>query len=227
MLTDADRHRIAAAVGEAEAATAGEVVCVLARRVSPHGETPLAWGAAAALLLPPLLLAAGLDPLALARWTGAWTAGHGGAVRAALSAGLAAYALAQAVVFALVAGVVSIPAVHRRLTPRSIRRRRVGEAALAQLAAAALAAGPNRAAVVIFACEEDRMVEVRATEAIHALAGPQVWDQAVAAVLDGMGRSAPADGFVRAVQICGAPLARHFPASGPDGNALSDALLEL
>jgi len=227
MLNDQDRARIAHAVAEAEAATSGEIVCVLAQRVSNYREVSLAWGAAAALLLPPAAIAAGVDPLAFARWTGGWTAGHSGAAPATLTLALGAYAVVQAILFALVAGAASLPQLRRVLTPAFLRRRRVGEAAAAQLAAAALAAGPERAAVVIFACEADHIVDVRATEAVHAKAGQAVWDQAVAAMLAAMRQAAPADGFVQAIALCAAPMAEHFPARGPDDNAVADAPLEL
>lgn len=227
LLNDADRAAIAQAVNRAEAATSGEIVCVIARRVSAYPEIPLAWAAAATLVIPPVALAIGLDPLALVHVVGGWTAGHSSALRTALAVTLGGYALAQAVLFVLVAGVVAIPAVRRILTPGALKRRRVEAAALSQLGAAALAAGPTRAAVVIFASQDDHIVEVVASEAIHAKAGGAVWDKAVAAALEALRRGAPAEGFVAAVDICGAALAEHFPAAGPDANSISDAPLEL
>jgi len=144
-----------------------------------------------------------------------------------LAVTLGGYALVQAILFIAVVALVSIPAVRRRLTPPPLKRRRVEAAALAQLAAAAVSAGPSRTAVVIFASEDDRIVEVVATEGIHAKTGPAVWDRAVAAVLDGLRRGDSAEGFVAAVDICGAVLAEHFPEEGPDTNAIANAPLEL
>ncbi len=227
MLNDADRARVTQAVAQAEASTSGEIVCVIARRVSSYPEIPLAWAAAATVAIPPLALAVGLDPLALAHAAGGWTAGHSGALRTALAVTLGSYALAQALLFAVAAGLVAIPAVRRALTPAGVKRRRVQSAALAQLAAATLAAGTTRAAVVIFASQEDRIVEVVASEAIHAKAGADVWDRAVAAAVDDLRRGAPADGFIAAVALCGAALAEHFPGTAGDANAIPDAPVEL
>ena len=42
-----------------------------------------------------------------------------------------------------------------------------------------------------------------------------------------MKRGRPADGFVRAVELCGDALAEHFPSQGPRANALSDRLREI
>ena len=224
MLNDADRDAIAAAVARAEASTSGEIVCVLARRVSDYRETPLLWAAAVALLAPAIALSLGFEPPQLG---GAWTAAHSGAAPAAQGAALTAYAVAQAVLFALVCGVVALPALRTPLTLPAVKRRRVRQAAMAQLAAAELAAGPSRAAVVIFAAEAEHRVEVLATEAAHAAIGQSVWDAAVAAVLAGMKRDAPREGVVAAVGLCGGALADHFPQSELDANAISDRPLEL
>ncbi len=227
MLNEQDRDRIGAAVTEAEAATSGEIVCVLAHRVSDYGETPLVWAAAEALVIPPLAMAVGLDPLILSRWMGGWIAGHNSALRLALTGAFGAYALVQLALFLAAWAIAGAPAVRRLLTPRSLKRRRVREAALRQLAAAALAAGPSRAAVVIFAALDEHIVDIVASENVHAKAGQPVWDQAVAEALQAIRAGRSADGFIAAVRICGAALAQHFPEDGPDRNAIADRPLEL
>ena len=92
MLTKADHDKIADAVRKAEAGTSGEILCVLAQSVSNYRETPLAWGAGAALLLPPIVLALGVR-LAPDAATG-WDAGAGG-LDAAVRTVLSGYALLQ------------------------------------------------------------------------------------------------------------------------------------
>ena len=42
----------------------------------------------------------------------------------------------------------------------------------------------------------------------------------------GMKAGKPADGFVRAIEICGAALAVHFPPNGPPKNILPNDILE-
>ena len=225
MLSEADHMRIASAVAAAEATTTGEIVCILAREVSNYREVPLAWAAAAALIAPPLALLAGLTPETLTPWAADWTAGAGpGASTARM---LEAYGLLQVGLFAVVAGLVSIPAVRRILTPTSLKRRRVHAVALRQFLATGLHASAARTGVVIFAAQQDRRVELLADDAIHAAVGETVWNAAIAAVQDGMKTGRPADGFVRAVELCGAALTAHFPSQGPHQNAISDRLLEI
>ena len=51
MSTDSDRTRVTAAIRAAEAGTAGEIVCVIARHSSDYRLVPVAWAAALALFL--------------------------------------------------------------------------------------------------------------------------------------------------------------------------------
>jgi putative membrane protein len=131
------------------------------------------------------------------------------------------------VLFALVAALASVPPVRRVLTPPTLKRRRVHRAALQQFLATGLHVSEGRTGVVIFASTHDRRVELLADDATHEAVGERVWTAAVSAVQDGMRRRAPADGFVRAVELCGAALAEHFPSQGPHANAMSDRLREI
>lgn len=233
MISEADQKEIMAAVAKAEAGTDGEIVCVLARQVSAYPEVSLAAGAAAALVLPPIILALGVHPLdALEKVLAASTAlvgwaGVGMTREAETTLILDGYAIAQAVLFTLGALIATVPPVRRLLTPRSLKRSRVHKAAWAQFAATGLHTTDGRTGVVIFASLDDRIVEILADEGIHKKVGDAVWDAAVKAVQDGMKAKSPAKGFVKAVEICGAALAEHFPSTGPHGNDLSDRLLEL
>jgi putative membrane protein len=228
MLNQSDREKIAAAVAEAEAKTSGELVCVLARSVSNYREVPLAWAALASLVLTPLLVAFVVQPTALLDLTdGGWTIGHASALGATLRMAFAAYAALQTAVFLVVGLIVLIPQVRRLLTPSALKRHRVHRAAFAYFAAVGLTAEDAPTGIVIFACEEDRRVEVVAGEAIHRKCGEAAWRAAVQAVQDGMKTGAEADGFVRAVEICGAALAQHFPATGEKANRLSDQPVEI
>jgi len=227
MLSEADHQRIAAAVGAAEARTTGEIVCIMAGEVSNYREVPLAWAAALALLAPLAALMLGVDPAVLTPWRHDWTVSHASALGSALTPTLEAFVVAQAVLFAVVAGLVSIPQVRRVLTPTPLKQHRVHRAALQQFLATGLHVAAGRTGVVIFASRHDRRVELLADDAIHEAVGDKVWNAAVAAVQDGMKRGDPASGYVRAIELCGDALAEHFPSTGPHENTISDRLLEL
>lgn len=228
MLSQSDRETIARAVTEAEARTSGELVCVLARSVSNYREVPLAWAAIFALVVTPLAVSFGVRPAVLLDIAnGGWTVGHAGALESTLAAAFMAYAALQALVFILVGLIVLIPPVRRMLTPGALKRHRVHRAAFTHFAAIGLTAEDAPTGIVIFACEQDRRVEVVAGEAIHKKVGDAAWDAAVQAVQDGMKGHDGAAGFVRAVEICGAALAEHFPGGADDANRLSNRPVEI
>ncbi|HTI68177.1 MAG TPA: TPM domain-containing protein [Caulobacteraceae bacterium] len=223
MLSEADRALIAAATVKAESETSGEIACVVTEEVSAYREIPLAAGAGVALLGPPLAVALGLRLEAFTAPFAGWTAAHGPA-----SAGpiLTVYAVVQVMLFALAVALASVPAVRRALTPRGLKQRRVRRAALQHFAGARQHLAPGQTMVLIFASLGDRQMEIVADEAIHAKVGQGAWDEAVAQALATMRTSGAAAGLAKAVEVCGATLAAHFPDDG-GGNAFPDRVLEL
>jgi len=226
MLSEADHQRISQAVAGIEARTDGEILCVLSHKVSNYREVPLAWAAAAALVVPPIAMVFGMHPWLLSQAGGDWVATNAVSLDASVRIALTGYAIVQLVIFVAVAvALAAATPLRLALTPGSLKRRRVRQAAMFQLRAARLL-GSGSGVVVIFASEAERMVTVVADEAIHLKAGDAAWDDAVAAVLKGIRAGDSASGFVAAIEICGGYLADHFPATGAQHNALSDRLVE-
>src|SRR5579859_5198730 len=73
MLSESDHKRIGAAIEATEAKTSGDIYCIVAQEASNYREVPLAWAAIAALVVPPLALAAGLSPSSLLRAIEGWS----------------------------------------------------------------------------------------------------------------------------------------------------------
>ena len=215
MLTPDDHRRIEAAVAAAEEGTSGDIFCVLAGEVSSYREVPIAWGAIAALLIPPVILAFGLGPLLTAITVGGWTIAQTSARENELAFVLTGYAVAQLVIFAVVAGVTSFAPIRRAVTPRFLKQHRVRKAAFHHFAAAHAHAQGSDTGVLIFVALVERQVEVLADAAIHAKAGDEAWSAAAKAVQDGMKAPDPTAGIETAIGICGAALKAHFPAEGP------------
>jgi putative membrane protein len=226
MLNQADHDRISDAVAKIEARTSGEILCVLSHKVSNYRETPLAWAIAAAMIVPALAAAFGMHPWLLSQVGGDWVATNAASLDSSVRVALIGYAMVQIVIFlAVVIAIAAATPLKLALTPKSLKQRRVRQAAMFQLRAARLL-GSGSGVVVIFASEAERMVTVVADEAIHLKAGDAAWDEAVAAVLKGIRSGDSASGFVAAIEICGGYLADHFPAEGAAHNALSDRLVE-
>jgi putative membrane protein len=226
MLSQADHKRITEAIEAAEAKTDGEIFCVFAHDVSRYREVPLAWAGIAAFVLPPLLVMAGLHRLAMADIFSSWTDESVRAVESVILRFISAYTLVQAGLFIVVALIVSLPVVRRALTPGSLKRHRVRQVAQHHFAAAGARLSHDEPHILIFASWSDRKVELVAHKAIHDAVGEAPWNAAVAAVGEGMRARKPADGFIRAIEICGAALAQHFPPDGQPKNRLPNTVLE-
>lgn len=213
MLTLEDHRKIAAAIAAAEARTSGEVYCIVTDEVSKYREVPLAWAAAAALLVPPAALLVGLRPWTLGTFGAGWTDAPN--LGDAVSEALAGYAVVQALIFALCALLVAAPPIRRALTPSFLKRHRVKRIAATHFSTTGLAQSKARTGVLIFAALKDRQVELLADAAIHKEVGDAAWDAAVAALVRGIRSSDPASGFVEAINLCGAALEAHFPLREP------------
>ncbi len=226
MLTKADQARIEAAVADAESRTSGEIFCVLTRQVSRYREVPLLWAALAAFVVPPILVLLGLERLALASIFSSWTEDSARAMQGLILRGLTTYAIVQLGVFLIFAIVVALPGVRRAMTPPALKRYRVRQAARRHFASAGARLSKEEPHVLIFASFGDRKVELVAHSNIHEIVGEGPWNEAVAVVTDAMSAGRPADGFVKAIEICGAALAKHFPPSGTPKNRLPNTILE-
>jgi putative membrane protein len=226
MLNDKDRARISAAITQAESKTSGEIFCVLTRRVSRYREVPLLWATVAGFLVPPLLVLTGLHRLALASIFSSWTDESARAMEGLILRALSTYGLVQTGMFLIVAIIVAVPAVRQVMTPGVLKSHRVREMARQHFVAAGARLSDAEPHILIYASLADRRVELVAHDNIHKVVGEGPWNASVAAVVEGMKAGQSADGFIKAIEICGAALAQHFPPDGVPKNHLPNTLLE-
>ena len=202
MISDDDKLRVTAAIRAAEAITAGEIFCVIARHSSDYRLVPVAWAAAAALLAPLPLL-----------YMTAWPA--------------PVVYLLQIVAFLMGAIVLSQPALRFRIVPRRAMHDRAHAEAMRQFHLQGIAKTEHRTGVLIFASAAERYVEVVADAGINDRVSQDVWDDAVNALLAAVKDGRPGDGFVAAIERCGTVLAQHFPPGTLKRDELPDRLLEI
>lgn len=202
MITESDKARVAAAIRKAEAQTAGEIFCVIARHSSDYRLVPVAWAAALALFAP-------LPLIYLTDWSEP------------------AVYLGQLLVFLVAAISLSHPKLRFRIVPRRARHDRAHAEAMRQFFAQGLDKTEHRTGVLIFASAAERYAEIVADSGIHGKVDPKVWDDAVEALVSAIKADRPADGFVAAIERCGAVLATHFPPGALKRDELPDRLLEV
>ena len=81
--------------------------------------------------------------------------------------------------------------------------------------------------MLIFASTAERYAEIVADSGINAKVQPEAWLKAIAAMISAIKDGRPGDGFVVAVELCGAELARHFPPGGLNRDELPNKLVEI
>ena len=197
-ITKEDRAAIAAAIRAAEQRTSGQIVCVLMRSSSEYFYVPVLWAALLALITPwPLIM--------LTLWS------------------VQRIFLLQVVVFAAAVTLLSWPRLRIALVPRAVRRARAHRAAVEQFFARGLTATRDRTGVLIFVSLAERYARIIADEGIAAKVSNREWQEAIDALTAHMRDGRIVQGFIAAIERCGAVLAVHAPPTGA-GDELPDRI---
>jgi putative membrane protein len=221
-LTDTDRTRVAEAVAAAERHTAGEIVTVVARRSDKYHDVALHWAVLAMLLVLAVLayrpaVAVWLHGLVADPWEGAPAPG-----------GLFTVALFLLVVtFLIVRVILAWMPLRLALTPGSTEARRVHARALTLFRTATEARTRDATGVLLYLSLDEHRAEIIADAAIHSRVAPDVWGEAMAALIAATRDGRPGDGMAEAVRQIGIVLAEHFPPRADDTNELPDRVIEL
>jgi putative membrane protein len=193
--------RVAQAVRNAEARSAGQIVPVVVERSARYSETR--WIAA-------VVLAALATAVAELGRTGI------------TAAELPFLQLAAAAVGWLLA---RLAPVERLLAGRRAMDEETRERALRAFHDHGLHRTAQGTGVLVFASLLERRAAVIGDHGIHARMGDAEWQRAVDLLVGGIAQGDPARGFCDAIAAVGARLAEHFPRAGAgSGNELPDAL---
>lgn len=222
MLTDTDRQKIAAAVTAAESASAGEIVTIITPQSDAYRDVALAWAISIAFLaLVALELAPGFYLGLIDRALGLW--GHAWKPQAVLGIALSAAAIKFLAMLALMAW----RPLRLALTPAPIKAARVHARALTCFRVGAQGRTTGHTGILIYLSMAERRAEIIADEAIASKVTPEVWGEAMQALLTEIRAGRIADGMVAAVAQVGAVLAEHVPRASDDANELPDRVIEV
>jgi putative membrane protein len=203
LFDEAARARVAEAVRRAEARSRGQVVPMVVEKSDAYPEARFRGALLGAALVTAAVLLLEL-PLTLAELPAAQAAGG-------LLGGLLA---------------MWVP-LERHLVGRRALAQAVRSRALRAFHEEGLQRTAEGTGVLVFASLLERQAVVLGDHGIHARMGEEGWDEAVRVLAAGLRRGAPGDGFVEAIERCGARLEAHFPrepAAAPPRNELPDAL---
>ena len=221
-LSEADHARVSAAVSAAEAHSAGEIVTIVTDRSDGYWDVALAWAAlAAATALLVLSLAPafylGLIDRVTGAWANEWTPGEIFAVALGVATlkflGMLVIQLWQPLKFWL----VPPPVKARRVLARAVTCFKVGAERRTH----------GRTGILIYLSMREHRAEIVADAAITGKVAPEVWGEAMAAMLVEIRAGRLADGMIAAIERVGAILTEHFPRDENDVNELPDRLIEV
>jgi putative membrane protein len=197
-----ERATIAGAINRAEKRTSGEIVVVVTNASGGYFAAGVMWSALAALLVPwPLI------------YLTKWPVEH--------------IYLAQLGVFAIGAVLTQWETLRFALVPRVVKRARAHRKAVEQFLAQNLHTTRRRTGVLIFVSFAEHYAEVIADEGIYQKVLPVAWEGVVDTLTRHLGRGSRTEGFLGAINSCGAILAEHFPPGLHDANELPNHLIVL
>lgn len=221
-MTEADHALVSAAVAQAETRTDGEIVTIVARQSDAYHDVALQWAMGCAFLVIGLAAALPTHFQALyIRLLGGW---H---LELPLALFLTLLFVHAAATFLGVRWLLAIPALRMALTPGATRGRRVRRRALLLFRTAAEARTHGRTGILIYLSLAEHRAEIVADEAIAARVAPEIWGDAMAAMIAEVRERRIGAGMAAAVERVGTVLAEHLPRSAHNPNELPDRLIEL
>jgi putative membrane protein len=221
-VSEADHQLVTAAVAEAEHHTSGEIVTIVTDLSDDYGDVALAWATAIAFLalsvvafMPAFYL--GLVDRFLGGWEHDWTAGEY----------LALVFLFMGLKWLGSWLVLKWMPLRLALTPKHIKMRRVRARAIDLFKVGTQSKTVGRTGVLLYLSMREHRAEIVADEAIASKVAPEVWGDAMLALIKHVREGRPGEGMAEAVRQMGLVLTEHFPKGSENPNELPDRLIEL
>ncbi|MBA3941329.1 MAG: hypothetical protein C0520_08985 [Sphingopyxis sp.] len=221
-VTEADHAIVTAAIAEAELHTSGEIVTVVAAQSNDYDDIALVWASVIAFLaMSVIALFPDFYRSFYDRLTGGW--GHELTSNQWLGTVIAIGALKWIGMWLILLW----RPLRLWLTPRAILAGRVRARAIDLFKVGTEAKTLGRTGVLLYLSLNEHRADIVADEAIAAKVSPEVWGDAMAALIDRVRAGQPGEGMAEAVRRMGVVLAEHFPRGSENPNELPDRLIEL
>ena len=220
--SEADHALVTAAVAKAERSSDGEVVTIVAPRSDSYHDVGLHYAVLAMLLVP---TAAAVLPQSWLDWALGLVFGWNASLSFRLL--MLLLVVAMAVVFLIARFAFAWMPLRMALTPASTKTRRVRRRAVELFRAGTEKRTKGRTGILLYLSLLEHRAEIVADEAIHGRVEPDVWGEAMAALIEGVKAGRPGEGMALAVERIGAVLAECLPPTHDNPNELPDRLIEL
>lgn len=218
----ADHDVVTVAVAAAEAHTSGEIVTVVAAQSNDYDDVALVWASVIAFIA---MSAIALFPEIYRGLYDRLTGGWGYELTANQWLGTV---IAIGVVKWIATWLILLwRPLRLALTPRAIKAQRVRARAVDLFKVGTEAKTLGRTGVLLYLSLKEHRADIVADEAIAAKVSPDVWGDAMAALIEHVRAGQPGAGMAAAVTQMGAVLAQHFPRGRENPNELPDRLIEI
>lgn len=221
-VTEADHLLVTQAVAAAEHYTSGEIVTIVTDLSDHYNDIGMAWASVAAFLalsiyavFPECYL--GIVDGIFGGWGHEYTAGEY----------VAMIIVAMALKWIGTWLIMKWMPLRLALTPKHIKMNRVRARAISMFKVGTEAKTVGRTGVLLYLSMKEHRAEIVADEEIAKLVTPEVWGDAMVALLDHVKAGRPGEGMAAAVTQMGLVLAQHFPKGSENPNELPDRLIEL
>lgn len=221
-ISEADHALVTAAVAEAEHRTSGEIVTIVTDLSDHYEDIALAWASgiafvalAAYAIFPDFYI--GLLNMATGGWNHEYTPSEYVAL------------LLTAVALKWVGSWLILKWMPLRLalTPKGIKLARVRNRAISLFKVGTEAKTVGRTGVLLYLSMKEHRAEIVADDSIASKVAPEIWGDAMVALIDQVRAGQPGKGMADAVAQMGIVLAEHFPKGTDNPNELPDRLIEL
>ena len=221
-ITEADHALVTAAVATAEHQTSGEIVTIVTDLSDHYEDVALAWASgiafvalAAYAVFPDFYI--GLLNTATGGWNHEYTASEYVALL------LTAVALKWVGTWLILRWMP----LRLALTPKRLKMARVRNRAIGLFKVGTEAKTVGRTGVLLYLSMKEHRAEIVADDSIAAKVAPEIWGDAMVALIDNVRAGHPGKGMADAVAQMGIVLAEHFPKGADNPNELPDRLIEL
>ncbi|WP_256837503.1 TPM domain-containing protein, partial [Sphingopyxis sp. KK2] len=218
----ADHDIVTAAVAAAEAHTSGEIVTVIAAQSNDYDDVALVWASVIAFIaMSVIALFPDFYRGLYDRLTGGW--GYDLTANEWLGTVIAIGVLKWIGMWLILLW----RPLRLWLTPRAILAGRVRARAVDLFKVGTEAKTLGRTGILLYVSLKEHRADIVADEAIAAKVSPDVWGDAMAALIDHVRAGRPGEGMAEAVRQMGIVLAEHFPKGDDNANELPDRLIEI
>ncbi len=218
----ADHDIVTAAVAAAEAHTSGEIVTVIAAQSNDYDDVALVWASVIAFIaMSVIALFPDFYRGLYDRLTGGW--GYDLTANEWLGTVIAVGVLKWIGMWLILLW----RPLRLWLTPRAILAGRVRARAVDLFKVGTEAKTLGRTGILLYVSLKEHRADIVADEAIAKKVSPDVWGDAMAALIDHVRAGRPGEGMAEAVRQMGVVLAEHFPKGDDAVNELPDRLIEL